>query len=102
MAAQVLSSPAPLGLSLPSAVETPTLSQKLMSLRHVLSSGASINEATEPGFNSLSSGWSDINPIAAGAFINVATEQDVVASVPNFLLWVSDMQLTPSRSLGLP
>ncbi|OBT87239.1 hypothetical protein VE02_04886 [Pseudogymnoascus sp. 03VT05] len=81
MAAQVLSSPVRLGLSLPSAVEAPTLSQKLLSLRHVLSSGASINEATEPGFKALSSGWSDINPIAAGAFINVATEQDVVASI---------------------
>lgn len=86
MAAQVLSSPAPLGLSLPSAVEAPTLSQKLLSLRHVLSSGASINEASELGFKALSSGWSDINPISAGAFINVATEQDVVASVLHFLL----------------
>lgn len=56
MAAQVLSSPTPLGLSLPSAAEAPTLSQKLLSLRHVLSSGASINEAAEPGFNALSSG----------------------------------------------
>ncbi|KFZ10445.1 hypothetical protein V501_05185 [Pseudogymnoascus sp. VKM F-4519 (FW-2642)] len=81
MAAQVLSSPAPLGLSLPSVAEAPTLSQKLLSLRHVLSSGASIHEASELGFKALSSGWSDINPISAGAFINVATEQDVVAPI---------------------
>ncbi|OBT64763.1 hypothetical protein VE03_06517 [Pseudogymnoascus sp. 23342-1-I1] len=81
MATQVLSSPAPLGLPLPAAVEAPTLSRELMSLRRVLSAGASINEATEPGFKALSSGWSDISPVAAGAFINVATEQDVVASI---------------------
>lgn len=86
MATQVLFSPSPLGLPLPTAAEAPNLSQKLLSLRRVLSPGASINEATEPGFKALSSGWSDISPVAAGAFINVATEQDVVASVLNSTL----------------
>ncbi|KFX91810.1 hypothetical protein V490_05716 [Pseudogymnoascus sp. VKM F-3557] len=80
MATQILSAPAPLGLPLPMAAEAPTLSQKLLSLRRVLSAGASINEATDPAFKAPS-GWSDINPITAGAFINVATEQDVVASI---------------------
>jgi hypothetical protein len=84
MATQILSAPAPLGLPLPMAAETPTLSQKLLSLRRILSAGASINEATDPAFKAPS-GWSDINPITAGAFINVATEQDVVASVTNLL-----------------
>lgn len=86
MATQVLSSPSPLGLPRPTAAEAPTLSLKLLSLRRILSPRASINEATEPGFKALSSGWSDISPITAGAFINVATEQDVVASVLNFIL----------------
>ncbi|KFY08988.1 hypothetical protein V492_05720 [Pseudogymnoascus sp. VKM F-4246] len=81
MATQVLFSPSPLGLPLPMAAEAPNLSQKLLSLRRVLSPGASINEATEPGFKALSSGWSDISPVAAGAFINVATEEDVVAAI---------------------
>lgn len=60
---------------------TVSLPEKLETLRPQLSKGASINISTEPGFEILSSRWSDLSAPQPGALVNVATEDDVAATV---------------------
>lgn len=60
---------------------TTSLPEKLESLRPILSKSASIIISSEPGFAVLSSRWSDHTAPQPGALVNVATEDDVAATV---------------------